>query len=448
MKIFTGFLLSVVLLGCKVSSKTDLASKQWNEAGFDIGTNVKAGIPAYEAGNIEYKRDGKLVLTVRLGDPAIIDVAAKPERWGFFQFPTIYRSLDNAVVAKWNMSDDEMESYGKENHSFSLSKDTGKSWSVVGKEPVAGDGLILPDGERIAIYTPPALKVEDIQLPKSVGASLATGSSKAGEFTFYKLDQLPFELQGVYINRLNKGEANWTHEHAVLNDSQAVRYSLRGQFPIVWWGDMRIASDNAIIAGIYPGFLLGKVGHTDPSGVFFYRSTDNGRTWEIQGRIPYIPDLKADPNGDKNHVLGFTEPAFEILSDGSFLCVMRTGNLNPMYFSRSTDMGVTWSKPESFTQAGVLPRLLQLENGIIVLTSGRPGVQMRFCIDGKGEKWTDPFEMLPFDNEKVTVSCGYTGLLATGPDRFLLIYSDFKYQNKEKEIRKAIKVRQIIVKPK
>jgi len=448
MKIFIGFLLSAVLLGCKVSSKTDISSKSWDETGFDIGTDVKPGIPVYKAGIIKYKQAGKLTLTVKMGDPAIIDVAAKPERWGFFQFPTIYRSLDHAVVAKWNMSNDEMESYGKENQSFSLSKDNGKTWSEVRKDPVSGDGLVLPGGERIAIYTPPALKVEDVQLPKSVGASLATSSSKAGEFTFYKLDQLPPELKGVYINRLNKGETNWTHEHAVLNDPQSVRYSLRGHFPIVWWGDMRIASDNAIIAGIYPGFLLGKAGQTDPSGVFFYRSTDNGRTWEIQGRIPYTPDLKADPDGDKIHVLGFTEPAFEILSDGSFLCVMRTGDLNPMYFSRSTDMGVTWSKPESFTQAGVLPRLLQLKNGIIVLTSGRPGVQMRFSIDGKGEKWTDPFEMLPFDNEKATVSCGYTGLLATGPDSFLLIYSDFKYLNNKNEIRKAIKVRQIVVKRK
>jgi len=43
-----------------------------------------------------------------------------------------------------------------------------------------------------------------------------------------------------------------------------------------------------------------------------------------------------------------------------------------------------------------------------------------------GERWTDPFEMLPFGNEKDQVSCGYTELLATGRDRFLLIYFDFR----------------------
>ncbi|HCS21748.1 MAG TPA: hypothetical protein DIW47_14520 [Bacteroidetes bacterium] len=213
---------------------------------------------------------------------------------------------------------------------------------------------------------------------------------------------------------------------------------------------MHVAADGSIIAGIYPGFYLNEKGKVDPSGVFFYRSTDEGHTWKIQGRIPYDPDLKADPNGNKRLALGFTEPGFEILSDGTFICVLRTTDGlgdSPMYISRSTDMGVTWTRSEPFIRAGVLPRLLQLNNGVIVLASGRPGVQLRFCIDGKGEKWTDPFEMLPFKNEKDEVSCGYTEMLATGPDRFMLIYSDFKYQNPAGEIRKAIKVREIIVTP-
>ena len=87
----------------------------------------------------------------------------------------------------------------------------------------------------------------------------------------------------------------------------------------------------------------------------------------------------------------------------------------------------------------------KLDNGITVLSSGRPGVQLRFSDNGK--VWTNPFEMLPFDEyeNKTQISCGYTELLATGPDRFLIIYSDFKYPNEAGEIRKAIKVREVIV---
>jgi hypothetical protein len=184
--------------------------------------------------------------------------------------------------------------------------------------------------------------------------------------------------------------------------------------------------------------------------VFFYRSIDNGHSWKLQGRIPYEPDLANDPNGAKRMALGFTEPGFEVLSDGTFLCVLRTtdglGN-SPMYLSHSADQGKTWTKPKAFTPTGVLPQLLQLKNGVTVLASGRPGMQLRFSFKSNGEKWTDPFEMLPYEGEKDAVTCGYPDLLATGPDSFLLIYSDFRYQTPDHEIRKAIKIRQITVTP-
>ena len=90
-----------------------------------------------------------------------------------------------------------------------------------------------------------------------------------------------------------------------------------------------------------------------------------------------------------------------------------------MYLSHSDDMGVTWTKPVTFTRSGVLPKLLQLENGVIVLASGRPGMQLRFALDGRGEIWTDPFEMLPFEGSKEDVSCGYPQIIPSGPDHFL-----------------------------
>jgi len=440
MKVIIIILTCTTLFGCCTSKKIEYVAKIFNEVGHTPFSHINSGIPVYDKAVIAYKRAGKEVLKVKLGEPAVLGVATKEEKWGFFQFPDIYRSLDNEVVGSWNMSDDAISSYGKGNRGFSISKDGGKSWCSALQEPVTGGGLILPDGERIKIYTPQALKVEDLQLPKPVGKHNST--------YFFKMDELPEKLQGVYINRLNKGETKWTTEHAVLYDSLAVRYSKDGLFPVVWWGDMRIMDDGSIIAGVYPGTSLGEGGKLDPSGVFFYRSMDEGHSWKIRSRIPYIPDLKADPNGDKRIVRGFGEPSFEILSDGSFLCVMRTTDplgISPMYFSRSINLGLTWSKPKPFTRNGVYPHLLQLDNGVVVLASGRPGMQLRFCTDGKGERWTDPFEMLPYENEKEAVSCGYSRLLATGPDSFLLIYSDFKYHNQTGEIRKAIKVREVKV---
>ena len=447
MKVFN-ILICVTLFGCSTSTKTGHATKTWEEVGHSLYSDIKPGIPAYENTRIAYKWDGKFLLTVRLETPAVVSVATKPETWGFFQFPAIYRSLDvRSVVATWNLAADAVTSYGKGANGLAVSLDNGKTWSPSEGSAPLGRGLLLPGGDLIGISTPAAIDTLTLKLPKAVGACK---EAYGRNFVFYKISDLPGMLQGVYLNRVVKGEITRTGEHNVLEDPQAVRYTDSGMFPVVWWGDMHVAADGSIIAGIYPGFYLNEKGKVDPSGVFFYRSTDEGHTWKIQGRIPYDPDLKADPNGNKRLALGFTEPGFEILSDGTFICVLRTTDGlgdSPMYISRSTDMGVTWTRSEPFIRAGVLPRLLQLNNGVIVLASGRPGVQLRFCIDGKGEKWTDPFEMLPFKNEKDEVSCGYTEMLATGPDRFMLIYSDFKYQNPAGEIRKAIKVREIIVTP-
>jgi len=109
------------------------------------------------------------------------------------------------------------------------------------------------------------------------------------------------------------------------------------------------------------------------------------------------------------------EPAFEILKDGTYVCVTRTtdgeGNC-PMYISYSKDSGKNWSKIEAIGTNGVSPRLLQLANGVVVLASGRSGVQLRFLVNRKDRTWTRPFEMVPYENEKDDVSCGYSNLIA------------------------------------
>lgn len=432
-------------VGCNTFSKKGLPSLQWNEKGLNASDSITSGIPSYNGVTVNYMKNNKQILKVKLYDPVVVSVASKPEKWGFFQFPSIYRGINNTLVVTWNMAADAVESYGHHGPAYAVSKDGGKSWNIPQGDAPMGGGEVLPDGDRIKVYTPAALSVDTLKLPNPVAKDVGRRG-----LNFYRLSQLPPSLQGVYIQRLPKGETKWDIEHAILNDPKGVRYSESGLFPVVWWGDMHVAKDNSIIAGIYPGFEIGANNEINASGVTFYRSTDGGHAWNVQGRIPYEPDLNVDSNGNKRIGFGFTEPTYVILSNGIFLCVMRTtdgfGN-SPMYLSYSGDQGVTWSKPRPFTPNGVLPRLLQLDNGVIVLSSGRPGVQLRFSEDSKGDAWTDPFEMLPYKNAKETVSCGYTGLITTGKNSFLIVYSDFKYHNKDGETRKAIKVREVEVTP-
>jgi len=422
----------------------------WNEKGeMKPAYGYGSGIPVYSESVVKYHREGESDLKVKLDKPVVLGVADKPEGWGHFQFPSFIKVGNGEIFATWNMTDDAVSSYGTENGSrYSVSRNKGKTWNDV--DSVFGGrtyGTLLSNGDYLKIYTPKALKVSELDLPSPIGIN---DQSYKATYRFYRVNELPGALQGTYLERLRKGETSWRVEHAAIFDSNLVRYSAGDLFPVVWWGDMHVAKDSSVIAGIYPALYENEKGKVDPGGVAFYRSTDNGLSWKIQGRIPYQGDISLDTNANKRISFGFTEPGFEILSDGSMICISRTSDgsgYSPMYISRSTDMGKTWSRPTPFTRAGVLPQVLQLENGVVVLAAGRPGVQLRFSTDGKGEKWTDPFEMLPYDvkNKKDAVSCGYTDLMATGPNKFLIIYSDFKFINDKGEIRKAIKVREVTV---
>ena len=383
-------------------------------------------------------------LEVKVGEPTIVAVAPKDVGWGCYQFPGIERWDDGRLCVTYNMSADAAESYGTPPGAM-VSADGGETWS-----PHSGEwgvsGLLLPNGDRIGIATPKPYKVADLHLPESLGIVQSTYASE--KYTMYRLSDLSPKLRTVRISRLPKGAERPVEEHAWLDDPRALRYSLREVFPIVWWGDMRLASDGSVIAGIYPGYRVRDDGSIDDKcGVFFYRSTDFGHSWKIQGRILYQPDTKADEKGDQR--AGFTEPTFEFLSDGSLLCVMRTSDglgVGPMYAARSTDLGKTWSRPRVIAANGVLPKLLKLENGVLALSSGRPGVQVRFCTDGKGAKWSDPFELVPIASDIPGAdTCGYTSLLATGPDSFMIAYSHFKHPIEKGEVRKAIMVREVLV---
>ncbi|HTE09918.1 MAG TPA: sialidase family protein [Chitinophagaceae bacterium] len=451
LRFFFILLLPVLLSGCG-ASKNAAANKKSLQViteshHISAGTQqLIPGIAAYRDSRFNYQRNGKNVLSVYLKEPVVVSVAARPEKWGYFQFPGILRRADNTIGIKWNLTIDAIEAYGSSKFGSAVSHDEGSSWQPAEVPEDAGN-LLLNNGDRINVVTPTPVKVTDLQLPAPVGKGNDPYAKTS--YIFYKLHDLPGSRQGVYMERLKKESITWEKEKASLYDPRAARYSFRGLVPVLWWGDMHVAKDQSIIAGIYPGFYIKDNGEADPhSGIFFYRSADNGYSWKIQGRILFEPDLNLDSTGYKRS--GFSEPAFEVMADGSFLAVMRTtdgiGN-GPLYASRSTDLGISWTKPAIIAPSGVLPRLLQLHNGVTVLASGRPGVQLRFSTDGYGTIWSDPFELLPYKNEKDEVSCGYTGLIATGPDRFLIVYSDFKYGNEAKEIRKAIKVREVIVQP-
>lgn len=215
--------------------------------------------------------------------------------------------------------------------------------------------------------------------------------------------------------------------------------------PIVWWGNIKELDNKTLLAGVYPCYYKSFERDEIYEAVSFYKSSDEGKTWEFVGKIPFDVDVFLKRNGGKS----FDEPTFEVFKDGTLLCVMRTGSSAPMYKSFSNDLGKTWSQPMAFTPNGVKPTLKLLKNGVLVLASGRPGIQLRFSLDGTGNGWTNAIDMIPFMNPDGTynrdVSCGYASICEDGRNSFYLVYFDFTTINEKGKTRKSIWFRKIEV---
>lgn len=384
-------------------------------------------------------------MKITLSDPVLVaEGPAGEARWGRYQFPTFGR-IGEKIALTFHVAEDSARAYGEipAQPNRGLSADGGRTWTLV-RATAPTDGLLLGNGDRIRIgtpdVTPKSIPVRELTLPASVGMFLGTYGQLP--YVFYRHDELPPSLQGVPLSRRPAGGTEWIPERARLDDPAMQRYTIQEVFPVVWWGDVHRAADDSLLALVYPCSLAGEVA--------CYRSTDQAHSWQPQGRIAYQPDLAADPLA-RGRTHGFTEPGTVLLRDGSLLAVLRTTDglgVGPMYLSRSTDQGCTWTSPRVLSPTGVMPRLIQLGNGTIVLSSGRPGVDLRFCFDGKGETWTKPHTLVPLTSDDVQAdSCGYTSLLSLGDDSFLIAYSWFKRPGAAGQTHKVILVRHVTVRP-
>jgi hypothetical protein len=129
--------------------------------------------------------------------------------------------------------------------------------------------------------------------------------------------------------------------------------------------------------------------------------------------------------------------------------------------ARSKDNGFTWSVPQPVASSSVTPHLVALDNGVVALVFGRPGVHVQFSTD-QCRTWNTLTSLIGKTREEEmkagrklmaamyfdTVSYSNTRVVKTGPDRFLVCYTDFKYKGDDGQVHKSIKVQEIVVLPK
>ena len=443
-------------------------------------------------------------MDVKLGQPTIVALSAPGEtRWGHHQFPGIARMDDGRLIVSYSIAADSAMSYGMP-HPACVSADGGETWRAAAPgeaEASAAGAIVFPDGEAIKFPMEKPLDATQLKLPPN---PVRHRDLYTRESDCYRLGDLPQDLQRVKLLRRLPGEKEWRAEWATLEIPDAVVHVWRREWGDNGWSDPNILVQPHIATEFFhtltpDGGLLNftYLGRFNPDGtlparggVAVLRSDDRGRTWRLWGVSGWFRDeaeeraaaqpFLDDPDSNYNRLWGGKDaapiPFFEVgglyepgvvsFGDGRMVCVMRTdtgGTHEPCFVTRSSDWGKTWTRPEILTPFGVMPKLVRLDNGVIALVYGRPGVQLLFCTDGKGEVWHTPMNLLPEPGEKTretagrrgmetTVTqvghddtCGNCTVLKTGPDRFLIAYSDFGHRDAAGQRCKAIYVREVNV---
>lgn len=430
-------------------------------------------------------------MKLTIGEERVIVRGIRPEEqiWGPYQFPRPYVIGDRLVVAV-HVTQDDIASFGATNRWFE-SRDGGGTWAEIDPTVSAHCGLHLPNGDRLYFpmesgvslshyrftpqkyYTPAydfSVKAEEGTMPIPDGISYQLGGV---EVKAYNADRLPPSLSkkewlalrvpaGATKAIEERVSVDWPYLTRVVHSGHGFDKILKPIFPR---GNLKVGPDGAIWVSAFSG-----EGHINPvNGQYspyysaeLFRSEDFGHTFTRRAHMEYEADGREYPYQSG----GFSDSDFEFMPDGSIVWFFRstwyayTGKeWGPMYMSRSTDGGVTWTKPHLFADVGILPRLCRLGSGITLLCYARPGMYICAAEDDGGTRWTKPLViMTPEDrsrlaNQKVerptfhdwVGACHNPEIVPLSRHSALLFYSDFYYPDEDGVKRKTILCREITV---
>ena len=246
---------------------------------------------------------------------------------------------------------------------YLASDDGGDTWAVPNPRPVGGMGTLLRDGRAVVLSCwGPEANAEGAYPVKTLFYN--EGGRVAAE-TVPGVMTLPFAMK--------------PHFHRSIVE----------------------LPDGSLVATIY-GTRDGDQKYTSA----LMHTTDAGKHWTFRSVIAHSETVGKE---------GFCEPALVRLANGDLFCALRVGG--PLHTTRSADNGQTWSPPEVVADHGVDPALLLLGNGVLVLSYGRPNVDLIFSADGTGRTWGAPFSLYRGPG------CSYTSLVEGSNGDLLAFFS-------------------------
>lgn len=407
---------------------------------------------------------------IKLGAPVTVaQDTEQPILFGGYQDPTIRRADDGTLYVRFNARRDSWLTFGEEEtNPVYRSTDGGDSWEQVknAQDEWLRAGTRLPNGDIFYFREHAVLKKETLpELPPLPDSR----KLRTAGMSVYTVD----ELKPILGDRVSK---------------EFSAYRIKAGTDTVAEETVKVIWDKMPVVLHHDGFLIRVFPHpslsmkVDKNGTLWMpvdapaidadgnlmsfrrctallRSTDMGHTWEYVSHILYDESFNPPTAID---VEGFMECSLEFLRDGSCIALLRSGSLSPfeigddkhpapiMMQTRSYDNCKTWETPTYFYDYGVLPVTRMLDDGTVLLASGRPGVYLRVSQDESAKKWSDAVHVVEVPKEDFYAryyeyTCCNTGLAVTGPNTAVIAYSDFTKNAPNGKRAKSIMVRKITV---
>ncbi|MBU4200376.1 MAG: glycoside hydrolase [Verrucomicrobia bacterium] len=381
-------------------------------------------------------------MNIEIGASTLVSMAPPCEtRWGFWNFPYLFRMPDGALALTHHVDHDTEETYGKTAPLF-VSRDEGRSWHSL-QPPCPELGLHptfmmhLNDGECFTSVGRGVIPLNRLRSTQPIGSLWCYCDSN-----LYDLASLEEEDRYIPLVRWLPKRRKWISEKGILDVPQALVWERGGNVSTFFLESKPIlARDGAIIVADFRTPVRMPDGSTPTRrGTMILQSTDRGHSWQLRSIVAY------------DRQITYAEPFLAYAPNGELLCTLRTTcreeKDEPLHLARSGDDGRTWSAPEQIAEVGVFPNILTLGCGVSVISFGRPGMWLMFSDDGAGRRWGNRRTLVePDPKNNCAATCGYSSMEALDARRFLVAHTIFRHIDVAGCPRKAIVVREVRVDP-
>ncbi len=416
-----------------------------------------------------------------------VPVNSATKKWGVYAIPRLWREPNGNLIIRFNGEQDTActDKMNQAPNLYFCSQDNGITWESVANGDMVYDVhmllgigspyLCLRSGEIISFKgKSPLLPIEGV-LPEK---QFCMPNGEAIVHT-YKYGNIPLKAKGFERIYYKTADSEPITTEAVMDfDEREVFVNAQaayehGEFrPIPEYIQPYIFK-NPYIAGVTEladGTIVALTFGQNPDvcdrycpDVYLLQSTDKGLSWQFRGTVASSADeVPYGYSGDG------TEASLTIAENGDLLCAMRMDmSINPdiakpicdTMLAISHDGGITWEKPFSVADSSVTPHIVALDNGILILIYGRPGVHFKISEDN-GKTWSQSHSIIGLTleeerkNGKSDAQSKYSDMSSysntfvekVSGDTVVVVYNDMKYMDAVGQKHKAGFVKRITVK--